>query len=493
MNKKHIFVVFGIVCMTAAIVTAIIMHRPNVDACASAIPRDAKAIARVDLRQFVREADLSAADELQLLRRLLATDSDQRVGVDLASPAFAFVDSNGDMGVVVRIDDAKMLRQTFATLHAQGKVTALTPQRDLEWTVIDGRWLVVFDDEKLLVMGPAIGSTQDYLRSTMALLMRQKADASAMTMPLYCELADCSAPVAAVCRGDLLPQSFQAPLHQRFHVRNVSDLHLAAEMHTLANEITLDLSFTSSDPDFHETLDEIGDLLKPIEADLVPYAGASPLLWTTANVDGDDVLELLRSFPDVRVLLVMLNTIVNADAIIDDVDGDISIEIPAASPTGRGLPDITLLARLDDEADSFREAPYWLSSAAALAGYELTQRSPTDFRLRAEGADLCFGMSDGLFYLSTSDSHAMIPDKKLVQGYIADRVSDIRGKRFYATLDITALGPNILASLPGAASLLGRMQRAEMYMPDVNRFHLSIIAPEGTNVARTLIFSVLEQ
>ena len=209
MNKKHIFAVAGATIIAAAVVTFIALRRPSVDAYASVIPADAKAIVRIDPQQLVSEADLSAPDMMKLLKRILISDEAESTGLDLARPFFTFVGGGGDLGIVARVDDVALLEQRLNEQKDEGYATEVTRQRDISWTLIAGQWLMAFDDEKALFMGP-VGGNDDYLRSMMTQLMRQKRDASGMASELYLDLNSRHAPVVASVAGDMLPKDLQS-------------------------------------------------------------------------------------------------------------------------------------------------------------------------------------------------------------------------------------------------------------------------------------------
>lgn len=485
MNKKHIFAVAGATIIAAAVVTFIALRRPSVDAYASVIPADAKAIVRIDPQQLVSEADLSAPDMMKLLKRILISDEAESTGLDLARPFFTFVGGGGDLGIVARVDDVALLEQRLNEQKDEGYATEVTRQRDISWTLIAGQWLMAFDDEKALFMGP-VGGKDDYLRSMMTQLMRQKRDASGMASELYLDLNSRHAPVVASVAGDMLPKDLQSTINTYLNVSRLADIRLGAELHTQGNEMTLDLELESDDEEFDKTLKELEDLMDPIRGDLIQHASASPLLWVCVGIDGGDLLEVLRRSQDARFVLILLNAVADVDAIINDIDGDVVFEVLDANLT---KPRCLLTAQLDDDFESFKDAPYWLKSATKAAGYDLRQTSPTDFVFDNDGFEVCFGTKDNVLYVSSSDKLMPQSDAKAPASYIASQKKMIRGQRFYAMLDLTTINYDDMDMGFLLKPYVGDLQRVELLMPEVNKLQLRLLAPEGTNIARSILFS----
>ena len=487
MNRKHILAIAGTVFVAVGVVAFIIMHRPRVDAYANVLPRQLKAIVRIDPQQLVSEAHLSASDQVQLLRRLVGADDAGRTGIDMARPLFAFVSSSGDMGAVARVDDADMLTSYLGELQARGHATPVSRQRDLSWTLVDGQWLMAFDADKALVMGPAV-ATDDYLRSLMTQLMRQPRSDSGLTSDLYLDLATRHAPLVATATAAMLPPSLQTSLRSLFPDADPATLRLMAEAHADGNVLALDCEVASSAEGFGQSLAGLDSLLRPISGHLTAHAGEAPLLWLCASVDGSRLLEMLRRSEEARYVLILLNAVADVDAIIRDIDGDVAVELARGASPSASLPPLMFTARLRDGASGFREAPYWLTSAAKIGGYDLRQTSPTDFVFSSSDVSLRFGTRGGLLYASTSDALTLRPDGAGARGYVSSHRDAISGNRLYATLDVAALDLSTWAYAPLASPLVRVAERVELQMPEVGRLRLRVVAPPSVNIARSLIF-----
>ncbi|MDR9826057.1 hypothetical protein RCJ22_10610, partial [Vibrio sp. FNV 38] len=81
----------------------------------------------------------------------------------------------------------------------------VTRQRGLSWVVVEQQWLMAFDDDKALAMGPAVGAAQDQLRTVIAQLMKQDKDESAQGTELFALLGTKDEPLVAAVRPELMP------------------------------------------------------------------------------------------------------------------------------------------------------------------------------------------------------------------------------------------------------------------------------------------------
>ena len=489
MNKKLFYAVGGTLFVAAAIFILLLTHSPRVDAYAHVIPEDVKALARIDLRQFVDEAQLSASDELRLMHRLLFSDDGRETGLDIARPVYAFATNDGDLGIVARVDDPDRLDEHLQTLHAAGKAGASTTQRDITWTVIQGQWLMAHDDDKALVMGPAIGSAQDYLHNLMAKLMQQERDASGMMSQLYIELGQRQAPVAAVVAADMLPKEVQTDIRSFANLPSLQNLHLGIELHTKDNTVSLDIDMLPADAKMQDAIAKIGDWLRPIDGKLIDNCSPDAALWLCTNIDGNRLLSEMRNVQDLRMMLIMLNTVADVDAIVKAIDGDIAIEMDdAAGLLTADLPPIMLTAHLRD-TDFLSEANYWLQTASKTGMFAISATSPTDFVLDTQDMKLLFGVSGQTLYLTNSGD--MKPDTDgrtdTIQGFVAQRADDIRGKRLFATLKTESLPESMRQAFAAAGVPVDAVDCVELTMPGVDKLTLRITARDGRNIARTIL------
>ena len=491
MNKKLFLAVGATVCIVAALFAILLTRRPIVDAYAQVIPQDAKALARIDLRQLVGEANLSAADELRLLSRVLFVSENKATGLDMARPVYAFVTKVGDIGIAARVDDDSQLRERLNELNSDGKATPAVRQRDLTWTVIDGQWLMAFDDDKALVMGPAIGSAQDYLRNLMAGLMQQRREDSGMSSQLYIELNQRQAPMAAVVAADIMPKSVQSNIRSYANLPALDTLHLGMELHTHDNAIDLSVDMLTDDTQMRKAIDAIGQWLRPIDGSLIDKCPTDAALWLCTNIDGSRLLTALRDVQELRVMLVMVNTVANVDAIIKAIDGDVAVQVGATDASRAGASTPALLTAQLRDTDFLAEASYWLQKATQTGMFALSSTAPNEFRLTTGDTSLLFGTAGNTLYVSNSPELKPIGDGRsdATDSFLAHRVPDIRGNRLYATFTPQAMPAELHGWVEAAGLPINDIERVELAMPSTDRLTLHITAREGMNIARSLLLN----
>ena len=85
--------------------------------------------------------------------------------------------------------------------------------------------------------------------------------------------------------------------------------------------------------------------LGPIPADGLPQLGEQQMAAVTMGMNGEALLQTLRSYPSVRTALLALNFCLDLDQIIRSVDGPVTLFIPDADDV---LSASSLVAQLRD-------------------------------------------------------------------------------------------------------------------------------------------------
>ena len=490
MNKKTLGIIGGAVIAAAVSIGVAWFQYGSKDAYLNALPQDAAAIVRVDFRELLDDADLSADEQQQLLRRLaedLGADAADvqpgHSGLDLSRPLYAFASPSGSLGAVARVADQDDFRDLLTVLAARGDASEVTSQRGFSWCVVRQQWLLAFNGSKALLMGPAVGSAQDQLRPEMARLLEQGSQESGRQSPLCVQLRKSDAPVAVIVSPELLPSDARSLL-ARAGVRSAGDALLRLTVEPDDHELKMQLTVLAENDDVRQRLKEADALLCPLRAELLDYTHDDALAWMALNLRGDDLLPLLRRSEQLRLALITLNLVVDADLIIRSIDGDVAVEFSGLTPgalLGKDLPTAQLTARLTD-TDFLRHAPTWGSQSLM----PVRTLSPNDFAITLGRQPLYFGARDKVFYLGTMPVLAE-SSKDDANAYLRDHRKDIKGLRLYATLDI----PAVLAASPevasGPAAFLRSFERMTIGMKKTGTLEMTLSAPEGSSVLRSLL------
>ena len=165
MKKKLLIITAsGIFVTLVTIAATFVALRGSSEAYVRTIPYNATAIARLDLRSFLSDADLSLQDVISLLRRSHESDDAKKVGVNMKRPVYAFISAAGNVGLAAAVSDEDDLEDFCESWHREGHASEIVEQRGYSWVVIEQQWLLAFDSKKALMMGPSIGAGQEQLR-----------------------------------------------------------------------------------------------------------------------------------------------------------------------------------------------------------------------------------------------------------------------------------------------------------------------------------------
>ena len=480
MNKTKIILLSSIAVTVVAMVVTFFIMRTSGDAYVNAIPRDATAIVRLDAKAFLSEAKLGLKDLLRLFRRTKAEQENDEVkslGIDMKRPIYAFTSSSGNLGFLASIDDADDLTNFLKEEHDAGRASEMTRQRGYSWIVVNQQWLLAFDGKRALMMGPALGSAQDLLRTEMVALLEQDKDESACSQKLFARLEDGDEPLVAVVAPEVFPAEARRFL-RTFKVRSIEDAMMRLSCECENNELKLEADVLAESPEVKDELKRLGQLMRPLRGQLIDYAHADHVAWLAVNVEGSTLLDALRSNPTIRAALVALNLIVDADRIIRAVDGDVAIEL-TGSPSlySRNFSDFQIqnmyVTAKVAHTDFLDGATSWGNSFIGVQTL-----TPTDFALNLGTSTSYFGVKDKIFYFGSRQGLSDEGNR-----YLQDERSDIRQARFFATFDLPALTSSDMR-IPLD---LSRFERVNIVMEDAGEFKLKLIAPEGCNIAREIL------
>lgn len=369
------------------------------------IPKDAVAIGRVDASQipFIPVLDLP-----------------DRIDMDLQQPCYVFairVGANLCYGIVAQ-----------STSQVQGD--------DYQWRTVDGQWLVATNDQLTLLMGPARGKEQDYVRREMLRYLRQEASASGMESPLYEAIDKQSSPAAIAIAPEALPTEFRRLAATQLGIASKKDAMLLATLSTAADTITAHLSIVNATPTVKARMQALDDtFFHPIDGSLLTFTPIDTKMFAVINLDGSHILKALRSNEAVRTALLMMNRVVDLDLILKSIRGDITLAVTDFKEGTNA--DAILTASLASK-QFMQHSDYWVESAKHQSAYKLEALPMQRFAFAMNDIRLWFGQVNKTIYVTTTDS---LSEMRGYRGnkYILHKQYDIKGLRFYATIDMQAL------------------------------------------------------
>jgi len=482
--KKKTLLITSIAIVVTLVATAVTFFalRKSGDAYANCLPYDATSITRLDAKSFLKAAKLGPKDLLDLLRRIRDNEDSndsKSLGIDVMRPIYGFSSASGNFGIVAAMDDIDDFEAYLEEESKAGRASEITSQRGFSWATVGEQWLLAFDKEKVLAMGPAVGAAQDQLRNEMARLMEQERKDSGLQSAIYDELKRSDEPLAAVVAPEILPDASNTFLKQ-FNISSMNDALLRISLETDDNELEMDADIIAKSPAVKDQLNRINQLMRPIKGSQLNYAHADNVAWMALNIQGSELLDVLRSNQSVRTALIALNLVLDLDRIIRAIDGDVALELTTTDIFDNSdiqIKDLYLTADVAN-SDFLSDASTWGNQ---LIGVQAL--SQQDFAVNLGKSSVYFGVDKSTLYIGG--------ERGLTKGgnaYLDDERSDIRDSRFYATIAL----PQVISRLGADEKIpdaVNEFQRLVFEMEDAGEFKLKLIAPRGTNIARELLLS----
>ncbi len=312
---KKFYVVLVLVAVAALVIVLYLNLRPD-NGYRSAIPRDAKAVMVVDFTQTAQNLGFTVKD------LMLHYDKMSNAGVDFAKPFYGFVAQDGTMGLVAPVSNADQLDENLRSLGFETET-----RRGLVWCGI-GNFLMSHDDEKLLVMGPTTLNASQDLYERMAELMIQGSSESDILVSLDEQPGE----IKLYTHADVLPESVTEKIAMHLpEGADLSKVEVKAAVGVTNRKVTFEAVLDFADDRLRDYFVEFNKSFHPIDGSLLNLAPADPVFWACANIEGDHHLELMRHYKRLRPMLAALNTQLDADQIINAIEGDVSVSIPIIS------------------------------------------------------------------------------------------------------------------------------------------------------------------
>lgn len=304
-----------------------------VSACSSddylnAIPEGSTALISVDLP---RMAESKNGIDASLLKALFHVSDASKCGIDVSSKVYLFESPDGNLGLAAKIKDADNLNDQLTELAKKGTCQKPKEKRGKYFTVLNKSWLVGFDDDALLVMGPATGSVAQ------AELMRQMgkyldAEEGIKGTPLYDCLQEVDSPIAMVAQAQALPVQYAA-LFTLGAPQNAdpSQVLIAASMTSEAGCLLIDGTTFSFDASIDKALKASASRFHPVKGLFLNQIPEEALFSLAMNVDGTDLLQMMKDSKAFRALLTGVSLSVDMDEFVKAVEGDFIMVLPEYS------------------------------------------------------------------------------------------------------------------------------------------------------------------
>ena len=300
------------------------------------IPAKSIALLSVDMQQISQEQQKQNQGITQLVQSLFGDNyNNGQIGIDLTSKLYFFESAEGTLGLVARLSDQKQLKKTLEELSDKGHCQQPSKRQGVSYAFLKGSWMVGFNDQALMIMGPVVPAQQTETMQQMGRYFKQEDDRSIKTSPLFERLETIDAPISMIAKISAFPIIVADPLS------------FGAPKDADHSQIILCAGMTS----------------KHYTACLTD----KPLIQMLTNAKGQELLPVLIQNKSFQTLLTGANAVVDMNMIINSIDGDIMI---AADNVAAKEKQFAMEADLAD-THFWNDVDYWKKSRPAGSSFEL--------------------------------------------------------------------------------------------------------------------------
>ena len=363
----------------------------------NAIPSESKALMSIDASRLMEEN--GADGKADVLRKVLGIDHVADCGIDFSAKVFLFESPEGDLGLCAKMSSASDLQGCLERLAVKGRCEPLTDRDDCHFTTLSGSWLLGYNDDVLMVIGPVVGEAKARKRQQLARYLNAGEEEGVKTSPLFQRLDTIQAPMALVARAEALPDLLVAPFTLGLPSdADPSQVIIEARMVSADGWLRIEGNTSSLNPRVDEALREANQVFRPITDEYMSAASPDMLGCLLVNVDGGQFLPLLQANKALRALMVGVNTVIDMDNIIRGVDGDMLLAFTGFSGDS---PRVAMGAKLS-QSDWLADVDYWMRSCPP--GMTITRWGNDAYRVHGADMEFYFGVGDGLRFYAGSDS-----------------------------------------------------------------------------------------
>lgn len=414
----------------------LILSSCSSDGYLNVIPQNSTAIISIDIQKLYSTSKNNK--QLDYLKDVLKLKDVDASGLDLSTKAYVFETVDGNIGLVVKVDNEDNLSNWIKNLEKAGYCKNLTTRKGFKFTSVKDTWVLGFSSDALLVMGPILPIQQADMQRQMVNFLGQDDSKSIKGSPMFQKLDSLESPVSMVAQAAALPEKFVAP----FTIvapkdADASQIMIAAEI--VKDEdgcINLKGETYSLNDNLNNSIKKNKKTFRPIQGTYSACMPISASLGIFLNVDGKEFLKLLHSNNSIQALLAGMNTAIDMDNIIRSINGDMSIIIHSFKE-GENIPQMS--AQLSNN-EFLKDVEYWRESC--LTGCKIIDWNKNSYYYTNGTFCYYFGVSDDMqFYSGGSPKYALESISKS-QNAIPEYVQNkIRGKRLCLVLNLeTILG-----------------------------------------------------
>ena len=349
---------------------AMLLSSCSGDEYLNTIPKGSTALVSVDPAAMVS----APSDQPQVLETLLHLSAGESSGIDPSSKYYLFVSPDGNLGMTVRVEDSRLLEKQLNDLSKKGVCQPVTERKDIHYTFVDDKWVVGFNDQALLMLGPVVAARQTQTEQQIARYLRQDKKAGITESRMFQKLDSIPSAIAMVAQVAALPEQFAAPLMLGApKTADASQVLIAASLQAEDQVLCIQGAPFSFNTSIDRSLKAATEIFRPMEGRFVNNLHPQAVLSLLTQVQGSQFLPLLQENKALNTLLMGVNTAIDMNSVIRSVDGDLLLSL---NTIGEGRLKMVMGAQMGN-TDFWKQADYWRKTAPRDFQFTLDQSDPS--------------------------------------------------------------------------------------------------------------------
>lgn len=423
--------IIGIAALLVVVIAVWVFWPKDQSSHARVIPADATALASFNAEEFIHESGLT---EEKIGKLFSGNEELYKSALDLQKNIYAFVSAEGKIGFLFPLKDSDKLKDWLAQ-SKKLNVTPVEEQQGYNWAFLDNSFVLGFDDDVLLVMGPTIASSQAELRQQMVGYLKQDKSESVVETSLYKNLENQEGILKMVASLEAFPEYYKMfqnmglPDHVDF-----SKMLMTVSMDSETGKIVFHTGLVTEDKALSQKMKALEDLSRQIDGDFVPYATANTLIWLGTNVKGDKLMELVGEVPSLRLYLMAMNNVMDVERMLKTIDGDLAFTV-----TMTEKPIVSMQAEMEN-LSFMDDVDYWIAAARNSGIYRFDRIGEDQYCMSTPmKKNIYLGLKDKNVILATEQSEMERLQQGKKQNVLEPYEKDIKNSKFYLWANVGGL------------------------------------------------------
>lgn len=423
--------IIGIAALLVIVIAVWIFWPKDQSSHARVIPADATALASFSAEDFMEESGLTDEKMKELFS---GEEVLYKSALDLQKNIYAFVSADGMTGFLFAVKDADKLKEYLANAQKLN-VSPVEEQQGYNWAMVNNSFVLGFDDEVLLVMGPTIASSQGEMRQQMLGYLKQDKAESVVETNLYKNLEKQKGIFKVAASLEMFPEYYKMfqnmglPDHVDF-----SKLLMTVSMDSEPGKIVFHAGLVTEDKALAQKMKALEDMSRQIDGTFIPYAAPNTLLWMGTNVKGEKLMTLMSEVPSLRLYLMAMNNVMDVEKMLKTIDGDVAIMATMGKE-----PIVSVQAEMDN-LSFMDDVDYWISAARNSGNYRFDRVGEDLYCMSTPmKKDIYLGLKDKNVILATDPGEMERLQQGKKRNVLESYEKDIENSKFYVWANMGGL------------------------------------------------------